>query len=131
MTRDLAQVLGEYVAAWNEPDADTRERLLAVCVTDAVVMAPGYAPEAPLIRGREALSDEIGTTIARRPVGRGFHLTRTGEVEAHHSWARFAWRVVDRNGDALTIGGMEVCGVDVVHVADDGRLEQIVVFVGA
>ena len=81
MTRDLAQVLGEYVAAWNEPDADARERLLDGCVADGVVMAPGYAPEAPLIRGREALSDEIGTMIARRPVGRGFHLTRTGEVE--------------------------------------------------
>ena len=130
MTRDLAQVLGEYVAAWNEPDADARERLLAVCVADGVVMAPGYAPEAPLIRGREALSDEIGTMIARRPVGRGFHLTRTGEVDAHHGWARFAWRVVDRNGGVLKIGGMEISGVDVVHLADDGRLEQIVVFAG-
>ena len=38
----------------------------------------------------------IGTMIARRPVGRGFHLTRMGEVGAHHGWARFAWRVVDR-----------------------------------
>lgn len=130
MMPGLSQVLVDYVAAWNEPGAEARERLLAACVTDSVVMAPGYAPQAPPVRGRRALSDEIGTMIARRPVGRGFHLTRTGEVGAHHGWARFAWRVVDRNGVVLTVGGMEIAGLDVVRIAVDGRLDQIVVFVG-
>ncbi len=36
MKPDLASVLGDYVAAWNEPDAAARERLLSLCVTDDV-----------------------------------------------------------------------------------------------
>ena len=130
MTRDLAQVLDDYLAAWNEPDGGARERLLWACVTDGVVMAPGYAPEAPLVRGREALAAEIGTMIARRPAGRGFLLKRVGEVSAHHGWVRFRWRVVDADAGVLTVGGMEIAGLDVVRVADDGRLDVIVVFVG-
>jgi hypothetical protein len=130
MTRGLAQVLDDYVAAWNEPDADARERLLAACVTDAVVMAPGYAPEAPVISGREALSAEIGTMIARRPAGRGFRLARIGELSAHHGWARFGWRVVDADGAVLTVGGAQIAGLDVVRAADDGRLDQMIVFFG-
>lgn len=130
MTRDLAQVLDDYLAAWNEPDGGARERLLSAYVTDGVVMAPGYAPEAPLVRGRAALAAEIGAMIARRPAGRGFQLGRIGEVSAHHGWARFSWRVVDPDGVMLIVGGMEIAGLDVVRVADDGRLDEIIVFVG-
>jgi hypothetical protein len=130
MTPDLARALHDYVEAWNEPDAGARDRLLSVCVTDGVVMVPGYAAQAPPIRGREALAAEIGAMIARRPVGRGFRLTRTGEVGAHHGWARFGWRVVDADGVALIVGGTEIAGLDVVRVADDGRLDEIIVFVG-
>jgi hypothetical protein len=68
--------------------------------------------------------------IARRPAGQGFRLTRTGEVGAHHGWAQFRWRVVDPDAAVLTVGGTEIAGLDVVRVADDGRLDQIIVFVG-
>src|SRR5579875_2376944 len=131
MTYGLAQALRDYQAAWNELDTGAPARLLAACVTDGVVMPPGYEREAPLIRGRDALAAEIGRMIARRPPGRGFRLTLTSKVEEHHGWARFRWHVADPNGAVLTVGGMELAGLDVVRLAEHGRLEQIIVFVGA
>ncbi len=130
MSDVLTQVLDDYEAAWNEPDAAARARLLAACAIQEIVMAPGYKPDTPLIRGREALSGEIGAMIAGRPADRGFRLTLADRIESHHGWARFAWRVVDPGGTVLRIGDTEIAGLDVVQFAQDGRLATILVFVG-
>ena len=130
MIDELGSVLRDYEAAWNEPDPAGRAALLSACVTDDVVMAPGYKADAPLLRGRGALSSEIGTMIAGRPAGGDFRLTIDDRVESHHGWARFAWRVVDPAGIVLRIGEMEITGLDVVQFATDGRLATIIVFVG-
>lgn len=130
MTIRLPELLREYVAAWNEPDERERDRLLGGCVSDGVAMAPGYKPDAPAVRGRAALSAEIGEMIRGRPPGRDFRLELSGEPDAHHDWVRFAWRVVDPTGEALVLGELEVAGIDVVHVGADGRLDTIIVFLG-
>lgn len=128
--RGLDEVLRDYVAAWNEPDDAERARLLRGCVADDVTMAPGYKPDAPPIRGRDALSAEIGGMIAGRPSRGDYRLTLIGDADRHHGWARFRWHVADPAGSTLRLGDTEVAGLDVVHVSEDGRLDTIVVFLG-
>jgi len=130
VSSQLDAILRDYVAAWNEPDDVARVRRLEACVVDDVRMVPGYKPDAPPVRGRDELSAEIGVMVASRPAGGKYRLALVGEPDAHHGWARFRWRVADPAGAPLTIGGMAVTGLDVVQVADDGRLETIVVFLG-
>jgi hypothetical protein len=128
--RGLDEVLRDYTAAWNEPDDAARARLLDGCVTDEVTMAPGYKPDAPPVRGRDALSAEIGGMIAGRPSEGDYRLTLLGGADRHHGWARFRWHVADPAGASLKIGEVEVAGLDVVHVGQDGLLDTIVVFLG-
>jgi SnoaL-like domain len=130
VSRDLADVVRDYVAAWNEPEDAARERLLRQSVADDVVMAPGYKPDAAALRGRDELSAEIGAMIAGRPAGGEYRLTPDDAPHAHHGWARFRWRVADPSGAVLTVDGMAVAGLDVVHAGEDGRLDTILVFLG-
>jgi enamine deaminase RidA (YjgF/YER057c/UK114 family) len=112
----VANVL-DYVAAWNEPDAATRLKLLQRCWADD----GAYVDPNVELRGRSALCEHISKVQAGRP---GARLEMMSGVELHHHVVRFLWRLVRADGRAGETS------IDVGEVDADGRLTKIVGFFG-
>lgn len=112
----LANVL-DYVAAWNEPDAATRLKILERCWADD----GAYVDPNVELRGQSALCEHISKVQAGRP---GARLEMMSGVELHHHVVRFLWRLVRADGRAGETS------IDVGEVDADGRLTKIVGFFG-
>ncbi len=115
---DESDLIDRYCRVWNEPDADRCAELLAsVWATDATYTDPSvHAPNA------DSLLSHIAKVRERRP---GAKILRTCQVDVHHGLARFAWHVVQADGNALPEG------LDLVFLTPDGRrIERIVGFFG-
>ena len=87
----VANVL-DYVAAWNEPDAATRLKILERCWADD----GAYVDPNVELRGRSALSEHISTVQAGRP---GARIEMLSGVDLHHHVVRFLWRLVRADGE--------------------------------
>jgi hypothetical protein len=112
----LANVLA-YVAAWNEPDAAARLKILESCwADDACYVDPNVE-----LKGRTALCDHISKVQAGRP---GARIEMMSGVDLHHHVVRFLWRLVRADGSAGDIS------IDFGEVDTDGRLIKIVGFFG-
>ncbi|HEY7606131.1 MAG TPA: nuclear transport factor 2 family protein, partial [Actinomycetes bacterium] len=107
----------DYVAAWNEPDAATRLKILERCWADD----GAYVDPNVELRGRSALSEHISTVQAGRP---GARIEMMSRVERHHHVVRFLWRLVRADGRAGETS------IDVGEVDADGRLTKIIGFFG-
>ena len=114
---DVAGVVNAYGAAWNEPDADARRRLLQSSWADD----GSYCDPTGAAQGREALVAHIGAFQATMP---GHRIDLTTGVDEHDGHLRFGW--VMRSPDGTVV--ME--GMDYGRLAGDGRLQQIVGFFG-
>jgi hypothetical protein len=113
----MDETTATYFAAWNEPDAGERRRLLEQSLTaDAQLLGPNY-----LCSGTDEIVEQIGRYQEQMP---GTWIVPSSGVDAHHDVARYAWRIVDDEGTAV----ME--GLDIVERADDGRLSRVVMFYG-
>ena len=113
----MAKVVDEYVAAWNERDADRRAALLASACTSGV----RYTDPESDVTGLEALSGVIASFQTSYPD----HVLRLASaVDAHHDLLRFAWLVERPDGTALS------AGLDACQRASDGRLTLIAGFFG-
>jgi hypothetical protein len=110
MSGALERVIDAYVAAWNEPDAAARAKLLAEAVADDFVF------EGPTghFRGRQAVEDLITATRERMP---GTEVVRTGPVSTEAP--RFAWQIRTASGQPL------LAGTDLAELAGDGRLRRV------
>ena len=110
-------VLADYFAAWNEIDADERERLLRRSLSDSAELVD------PLGRwqGVAGISDRIATYHGSAP---GTSVVPGSGVDAHNDVERYAWRIVDPQGNEL----ME--GLDVTTRDLAGRLHRITMFHG-
>jgi hypothetical protein len=107
----------DYVAAWNEPDAVVRAKLLESCwAQDATYLDPNAE-----LKGRAALAAHIAKTQASRP---GAYLEFMSGIDVHHNVVRFLWRLVRADG---TTGDTSI---DFGEVGADGRLTKIVGFFG-
>ena len=116
-TTDLEAVIDRYVESFGEADAAERTALARATWTDDGQLVD------PLIdaRGPEAISAAIGDLRAQMP---DHSLTRTTTIDAHHDHARFGWSVVAPDGTVA------ISGIDVVTIADDGRLRTAIGFFG-
>jgi hypothetical protein len=102
---DVHEVLDDYLAAWNEPDATKRDCLLArSMVADAI-----YVDPATDTRDRAALSDKIGV------VPRGTNpVTRwTSDPELRKGDLRRSWSFLTQ------------LGLDYMELAADGRIAAV------
>jgi hypothetical protein len=112
--RDITTVVNDYIAAWNEPDAERRRALAAaVWSEDGSYLDPLMEGSGP-----DAIAAMIGAAQAQFP-GHRFELAFGPDV--HHDRARFAWRLVGPDGPVAA-------GVDFAVVADDGRLRAVTGF---
>lgn len=111
-------VLDSYDRAWNETDADARRRLLEASLTDTCELVE---PRGRFV-GREAIIDRVSGFSQRVP---GARVNITTKVDEHNGFARYGWAIVDQNGAQVLEEGM-----DVIELAEDGRLGRIVMFFG-
>jgi uncharacterized protein YndB with AHSA1/START domain len=105
----LAGRIDTLFAAWSEPDADKRARLLADAATDDVGFRDPYAT----IAGREDLNDHLAALQKHMP---GTRLVREGEPQQCQGVALVRW----------TAG--KASGTNVVRLAPDGRIADVVGF---
>ena len=112
----VANVLA-YVAAWNEPDAAARLKILGGCWAEHAV----YVDPNVELRGRAALSERISTVQASRP---GARIQMMSGIDVHHNVVRFLWRLVRADGSTGDIS------IDFGEVDAAGRLTKIAGFFG-
>lgn len=115
---NLARLIDRYCEAWSEHDEVRRAALLLS------VWAPDASYTDPTVHaiGATELLAHIAKVQTRRP---GAKVVRTSEVDEHHCVARFAWRAIEANGNALPEG------IDLAFVTADGsRIERIIGFFG-
>jgi hypothetical protein len=112
--RDITTVVNDYIAAWNEPDAERRRALAAAVWTEDGTYLD------PLMEGagQDGIAEMIGAAQSQFP-GHRFELVFG--PDAHHGHARFAWRLVGSDGPVAA-------GVDFAAVAEDGRLRAVTGF---
>ena len=93
----VTALIDRYCDVWNEPDGNRRRTLLAA------LWAPGATYTDPSVHAKdaEALLAHIAKVRAKRP---GAKVLRSSEVDMHHGYARFAWRVVQADGTRLPEG---------------------------
>jgi len=111
------QLVRDYLAAWNEPDAGHRQVLLERCWgIDA-----NYVDPTVELSGREALSRHISMVQEKRP---GAYLEFVSGVDSHHNVVRFLWRLVRADGSRGDVS------IDFGEIGQDARLSKIVGFFG-
>jgi hypothetical protein len=113
----LQRHLDTYIEAWNETDPARR---LAHC-QEAFTPDARYADPFVDATGPNGISDFIGGMQAQFPDHR---LERTTSVDVHHDLARFGW------AGYAPDGAVAFAGVDVIVVADDGRIGGLAGFIG-
>ena len=109
------EVVDAYVDAWNISDPETGRRLVEQALTEDALMAyPRFEA-----RGWQAISELI---VEYKQQSAGTSIELTSNVEEHHGWVRFGWRMLDADGSVLGEGE------DVAEVADDGRFARMIGF---
>ena len=110
-------MIEKYDRAWNASDAGERRRLLEAALTDDCEMVEPRGRFA----GLEAILQRISGFSDRFP---GARVDITTKVDEHNGFARYGWRILDREEAPL------LDGIDVVERAEDGRLCKVVMFFG-
>jgi len=107
-------LIDRYIAAWNETDGPRRRALIEQTWTeDAAYIDPMMRGE-----GRPGIDAMIQGVQAQFP---GHRFRRTGAVDAHNGYVRFAWEL-GPEGAAAMAGG-----ADFGEIAD-GRLRAVTGF---
>lgn len=112
---DPQQIAENYIAIWNETDADARRVLITR------VWAPDARYVDPLadVSGHDGIDAAI-TGAQQQFAGLTFRLA--GRVDAHHDQFRFSWELGPDGGESLVIGS------DVAVIGQDGRLTLVLGF---
>lgn len=111
------QVVRDHCAAWNTTDRVMRDRLLKrVFAADGVY----NDPTPTYVRGRAALSNEIGTFQRQYPGAR----FRCSAPQAHHGALRVSWLLIGRDGKVVTEG------MDFYQLAPGGLIRHVTGFFG-
>jgi hypothetical protein len=109
------EAIDAYVDAWNSSDSETSGRLVEQAMTEDALMAyPRFEA-----RGREAISQLIAAYRQQLP---GVSIELTSNVEEHHGWVRFGWRMLGADGSELGEGE------DVGELDGDGRFIRVLGF---
>jgi hypothetical protein len=112
------QQIDDYFAAWNEPIEELRRALLERSVTaDVELIHPTWGR----FQGIDALVAHIGSYRSALPEAT---VVLSSGLDSHNDVVRYRWDIVDQHGNPV----ME--GIDVVELAQDGRLRRVVLFHG-
>lgn len=110
-------MIDTYFAMWNEDDVARRAELIEQAwTTDARYRDPLLEAD-----GYDGLSTMVDTVHQHYP---GQRFTRLSGVDLHHDQARVAWHLAADEGDPTVVG------IDLVELAEDGRIRRITGFFG-
>jgi hypothetical protein len=113
---DVAKIVDNYIAIWNETDPDRRRALVAETWTEnATYLDPLLSGE-----GASGIDSMVASAQSAYP-GHRFELSSS--PDAHHDRVRFGWTMY-----APDDGRAVISGVDFGILADDGRLEAVTGF---
>jgi hypothetical protein len=93
-TTDL---VNRYLAAWNEPDAEARLKM----VSDLWVDGGTYVDPLAEVRGHDAIAAVI---TGARDMFPGMTLTLSAGPDPHHNVARFSWAMGPEGGESVVEG---------------------------
>ena len=111
----MTDLLTNYLACWNETDADARRSLVE---THWSAEATYVDPMAD-VRGTDAVVALIGAVQEQFA---GFVFSPVGAVAPHHGLARFRWGLGPAGAEPAVVG------FDVVRTGADGRIESVAGF---
>lgn len=115
---DINEIVDRYLAAFNEPDEQSRRGLL-----DGLYRADStYTDPHVDLRGPAQIDAFISSTQERFP---GYVFTLGGELDAHHNQARFQW-----HAGPAGARDPEYVGFDVI-VTDGERVRSVYGFADA
>lgn len=115
----INETIANYIAAWNETDADKRRAIIArTWMEDG-----GYLDAHREGTGHDAINAMIDATQDRFA---GYRFRLASGIEAHHGRVRFSW----------TAGGtpeapLFFAGTDFATFASDGRFRMVTGFIDA
>jgi len=115
LTTAPADVAARYLAAWNEPDASRRSRLVA----DSFAPDTYYVDPMMDGHGHDGVAGLIAAVHQRFA---GHRFTLEGTPEGHHDVVRFSWSLA-ADGAAPVARGTDVAELD-----SDGRLRRVTGF---
>ena len=105
---DVSTIVDNYIAMWNEPDAERRRAIIAETWSDdATYLDPMLSGDGP-----DGIDAMVAGAQAQFP-GHRFELSFG--PDAHNDVVRFAWTLTAGNGPVAR-------GTDFATVASDGRL---------
>lgn len=112
---DVNTLVADYLAMWNEPDAERRRDLVARTVTpDAEYVDPGMEGA-----GIDGIATMIGAAQEQFP---GHRFSLHSGPDEHHDRVRFSWSLSADGAAPVAIG------TDIVRLSDDGRMRLITGF---
>jgi SnoaL-like domain len=114
---DVVTTVDAYLEMWNETDPVRRAEL----IERAWTREGRYVDPLFDAAGHRELHNMVERVHEQFP---GHRFRRTSGVDAHHDQVRFTWEL------AAPDGAVTAAGVDVGAVDDDGRLRNIVGFLG-
>jgi SnoaL-like domain len=112
---EVATVIDDYIAIWNEGSDERRRELIArTYADDATYVDPMLQGDGP-----DGINAMIAGAQQQFP---GHRIELTAGPDAHHDRVRFAWRMLNPEGATA------IAGVDFATLADDGRLREVTGF---
>ncbi|MFI5592691.1 nuclear transport factor 2 family protein [Amycolatopsis sp. NPDC051758] len=108
---DVRTVVEQYIAVWNETDADKRRALIA----DVFAEGAGYTDPLGAVAGHDGI-DQFVAGAQQQFAGLTFSLP--AGPDAHHDLARFQWHLGTPGAEPVAIG------FDVVEL-EDGRITKV------
>ena len=138
-SRSAAELAENYIALWNEPDADRRRRMIAELWTEdgrhilqppheirAIAARPGVAMTAILeARGYEEIEARAASAYDHWVGSEGLSFRGRDGADRLADVVTFHWEAVARDGEVAGVG------LNVLVVAADGRIERDYTFVVA
>jgi hypothetical protein len=111
--------IANYIAAWNETDADKRRNVIASAWTEAGTYLDSHRDS--------TAHDAIGAMIAAVPqVFPGYRVRLSSGIEVHHDRVRFSWQAGGAPDAPLFFAG-----TDYAIIAPDGRFSAVTGFTDA
>jgi SnoaL-like domain len=115
----INETTANYVAAWNETDADRRRAAIERTWTEDGTYLDSHRDS----QGHAAIDAMIAAVQQRFP---GYRFRLSSGIEAHHDRVRFSWSAGGTDGAPLFFAG-----TDFATFADDGRFRTVTGFTDA
>src|ERR671935_902811 len=138
-SRSAAELAEKYLALWNEPDADRRQRMIAELWTEdgrhilqppqeirAIAAQPGIAMTATLqAQGYEEIEARAASAYEHWVGSEGLSFRGRDDADRLDDVVKLHWEAVAKDGKVFAVG------LSFLVLAADGRIERDYTFVVA